>query len=278
MFVGNNHAYLLLFTEQGKCHWLRVYEIPEASKNSSGRVIQNILAIPQGDKVKAYIIIPDLNDKSFTEEHFIMFCTRQGMIKKTSLEAFTRPRAGGIAAITINEGDQLLEARLTNGGYEVFIATRLGNAIRFNEKTVRPMGRTAAGVKGVRLDGESDAVIGMVCIDPNDESNTILVISEKGNGKRSAFQDYRLTNRSGKGVRTMMVTEKTGLLVAIKAVRDEDELMITSRSGITIRMEVSDIRVMGRATQGVRVIRLDEDDDIADVAILADSGEEEEII
>jgi DNA gyrase subunit A len=279
MFVGNNHAYLLLFTEQGKCHWLRVYEIPEASKNSSGRVIQNILAIPQTDKVKAYIIIPDLNDKAFTEAHFIMFCTRQGMIKKTSLEAFTRPRANGIAAISVNEGDQLLEARLTTGVYEVFIATRQGNAIRFNERTVRPMGRTAAGVKGVRLDGADDAVVGMVCIDPNDESNSILVVSEKGNGKRSAFQDYRLTNRSGKGVRTMMVTDKTGAVVAIKAVRDDDDLMITSKLGITIRMAVSDIRIMGRATQGVRVIRLDEDDDIADVAILADGGDvEDEVI
>ncbi|MFZ2899234.1 MAG: DNA gyrase subunit A [Saprospiraceae bacterium] len=275
MFVGNNHAYLLLFTEQGKCHWLRVFEIPEASKTSSGRVIQNILAIPQNDKVKAYIIIPDLTDTAFTESHFILFCTKEGMIKKTSLEAFTRPRSGGIAAISINEGDQLLEARLTNGGHEIFIATRQGNAIRFNERTVRPMGRTAAGVKGVSLTGKKDSVVGMVCIDPEDESYTILVVSEKGNGKRSQFQDYRLTNRGAKGVRTMMVTDKTGAVIAIKAVREEEDLMITTKSGIVIRMPVNDIRVMGRATQGVRVIRLDEDDEIADVAVLQDGGEEE---
>ncbi|MBK6621098.1 MAG: DNA gyrase subunit A [Saprospirales bacterium] len=275
MFVGNNHAYLLLFTEQGKCHWLRVFEIPEASKTSSGRVIQNILAIPPSDKIKAFIIIPGLNDTEFLESHYIMFCTLKGMVKKTSLEAFSRPRGGGIAAITINEGDQLLEAKLTSGGHEIFIATRQGNAIRFNERTSRPMGRTAAGVRGVRLDGPNDAVVGMVCVDPNDELTTILVVSEKGMGKRSAFQDYRLTNRGGKGVRTMMVTDKTGQVVAIKTVKDDDDLIITSKLGIVIRMQVSDIRVMGRATQGVRVIRLDEDDDIADVAILIDGGEEE---
>lgn len=275
MFVGNNHAYLLLFTEQGKCHWLRVFEIPEASKTSSGRVIQNILAIPQDDKIKAFIIIPGLNDTEFLESHYIMFCTLKGMVKKTSLEAFSRPRGGGIAAITINEGDQLLEAKLTSGEHEIFIASRQGNAIRFNERTSRPMGRTAAGVRGVRLDGPNDAVVGMVCVDPKDELITILVVSEKGMGKRSAFQDYRLTNRGGKGVRTMMVTEKTGQVVAIKTVKDDDDLIITSKLGIVIRMAVSDIRVMGRATQGVRVIRLDEDDDIADVAILIDGGEEE---
>ncbi|MBK8492139.1 MAG: DNA gyrase subunit A [Saprospirales bacterium] len=277
MFVGNNHGYLLLFTEQGKCHWLRVYEIPEASKASSGRVIQNILAIPQTDKVKAYIIVPDLNDAAFTESHYINFCTRKGMIKKTLLEAFTRPRANGIAAITINEGDQLLEARLTSGSHELFIATKQGNAIRFNEKTVRPMGRTAAGVRGVALGKANDEVVGMVCVDPNDENVTILVVSSKGNGKRSAFQDYRLTNRGGKGVRTMTVSNKTGEVVAIKAVEEDNDLMITSKFGIIIRMAVSDIRVMGRATQGVRVIRLDDDDDIADVAILQESGEEEDI-
>ena len=274
MFVGNNHGYLLLFTEQGKCHWLRVFEIPEASRTSSGRAIQNILSMPQTDKVKAYIIVPDLNDSAFTESHFIVFCTRQGMIKKTSLSAFTRPRSGGIAAISINEEDQLLEARLTSGNHEIFIATRTGNAIRFNEKTVRPMGRTAAGVRGVSLTSPEDAVVGMVCIDPEDETVSILVVSEKGNGKRSAFQDYRLTNRGGKGVRTIMITGKTGYLIAIKAVREEDELMITSKSGIVIRMPVSDIRIMGRATQGVRVIRLDEDDNIADVAVLQEEEEQ----
>ncbi|MCB0569529.1 MAG: DNA gyrase subunit A [Phaeodactylibacter sp.] len=277
LFVASNHNYLLLFTEQGKCHWLRVYEIPEAAKGSSGRVIQNILSIPQDDKVKAFIIIQDLTDEAFYNSHYIVFCTRQGMIKKTSVEAYTRPRMGGIAAITINEGDQLLEARLTNGQNEIFIANRSGNAIRFNESTVRAMGRTAAGVRGISLDEDGkDHVIGMVCIDPADEDVTILVISEKGMGKRTQFSEYRLTNRGGKGVKTLQVTDKTGGVVAIKAVKEEEGLMITNRSGIIIRMEVSDIRVQGRATQGVRLIRLDADDEIADVAIVKeDEGQDD---
>ncbi|MFN7119209.1 MAG: DNA gyrase subunit A [Saprospiraceae bacterium] len=274
VFIATNHNYLLLFTEQGRCYWLRVYEIPEANKTSGGRVIQNILSIPKEDKVRAVINIENLSDQEFLDNHFIMFCTKQGVIKKTPVEAFSRPRAGGINAITINEGDQLLEARLTNGNYEVFLATRSGNAIRFNESTVRSMGRSAAGVRGATLQGEADAVVGMVCIDANDKSQTILVVSEKGNGKRSDFEDYRLTNRGGKGVKTMNVTEKTGAVIAIKAVREENDLMIMNRSGITIRMRVNDIRVMGRATQGVRVIRLDEDDEIADVAVVpAENGE-----
>ncbi|MCB0606933.1 MAG: DNA gyrase subunit A [Lewinella sp.] len=277
MFVASNHNYLLLFTEQGKCHWLRVYEIPEAGKTSSGRVIQNILNIPKDDKVRAYIIIKDLTDKDFVENHYILFCTSQGVIKKTAVEAYSRPRAGGINAITINEDDQLLEARLTNGQNEVFISSTTGNAIRFNESKVRPMGRTAAGVRGISLNGKNDAVVGMVCIDPDDKETTILVVSEKGMGKRSDFDDYRLTNRGGKGVRTMMVTAKTGLVVAIKAVTEEDDLMITNRSGVIIRMPVKDLRVMGRATQGVRLIRLDEDDKIADVAVIKrENGEDEE--
>ncbi len=277
MFVASNHNYLLLFTEQGKCHWLRVYEIPEAGKTSSGRVIQNILNIPKDDKVRAYIIIKDLTDKDFVENHYILFCTSQGVIKKTAVEAYSRPRAGGINAITINEDDQLLEARLTNGQNEVFISSTTGNAIRFNERTVRPMGRTAAGVRGISLNGKNDAVVGMVCIDPDDKETTILVVSEKGMGKRSDFDDYRLTNRGGKGVRTMMVTAKTGLVVAIKAVTEDDDLMITNRSGVIIRMPVKDLRVMGRATQGVRLIRLDEDDKIADVAVIKrENGEDEE--
>lgn len=274
VFIATNHNYLLLFTEQGRCYWLRVYEIPEATKTSGGRVIQNILSIPKEDKVRAVINIEKLSDQQFLENHFIMFCTKQGVIKKTPVEAFSRPRAGGINAITINEGDQLLEARLTNGSFEVFMATRSGNAIRFNESTVRSMGRSAAGVRGATLQGATDAVVGMVCIDANDKSQTILVVSEKGNGKRSEFEDYRLTNRGGKGVRTMNVTEKTGSVIAIKAVKEEEDLMIMNRSGITIRMPVKDIRVMGRATQGVRVIRLDEDDEIADVAVVpAENGE-----
>ncbi|MDX1940712.1 MAG: DNA gyrase subunit A [Saprospiraceae bacterium] len=277
LFVASNHNYLLFFTEQGRCFWLRVYEIPEATKTSSGRVIQNILSIPKEDNVKAYIITEDLNNKDFLDTHYITFCTKQGMIKKTPVEAFSRPRAGGIIAITINEGDQLLEARLTNGNSEIFIATRRGMAIRFNESKVRSMGRSAAGVRGVTLENSNDAVVGMVCIDPNDKTQTILVVSEKGNGKRSEFEDYRLTNRGGKGVKTIQVTEKTGALIAIKAVKDDDDLMIMSKSGISIRMPVSDIRVMGRATQGVRVIRLDEDEEIADVTIVpSDNGNGEE--
>lgn len=279
MFSATNHNYLMLFTEQGKCHWLRIYEIPEASKTSSGRVIQNILAIPSNDKVRAYIIVKDLKDVDFLNQHYIMFCTRKGVIKKTLVEAFSRPRAGGINALTINEGDQLLEARLTNGANEVFIASKSGNAIRFNESAVRAMGRSAAGVRGISLDKNgTDQVVGMVCIDPEDKEVTIMVISEKGNGKRSAFDDYRLTNRGGKGVKTMQVTKKTGPVVAIKAVREEEDIMITNLSGIMIRMPVRDIRIMGRATQGVRVIRLDNNDDIADVTIVPASEEEDEII
>lgn len=277
LFVATNHNYLLFFSEQGRCYWLRVYEIPEATKTSSGRVIQNILSLPKEDKIKAYINVEDLTDKEFLENHYIMFCTKQGMIKKTAVEAFSRPRMGGIIAITINEGDQLLEARLTNGENEIFIATRNGNAIRFNESKVRSMGRSAAGVRGVSLEDEHDTVVGMVCIDPAANSQTILVISEKGNGKRSEYEDYRLTNRGGKGVKTMQVTDKTGAVIAIKAVKEEDDLMIMTRIGITIRVSVNDIRVMGRATQGVRVIRLDEDDEIADVTVVpAENGNGEE--
>lgn len=277
MFVANTHHYLLLFTEAGRCYWLRTYEIPEAAKNASGRAIQNILAIPKEDKVKAYIIIQNLTDQEFAGTHFIVFCTRLGVIKKTPVEAFTRPRSGGINAITINEGDQLLEARLTNGSHEIFMASRRGFAVRFNERAVRSMGRSAAGVRGITLADEANAVVGMVCIEAIDEESTVLVVSEKGNGKRSVVDDYRLTNRGGKGVKTMQVTDKTGALVAIKSVKNADDLMITSRSGLVIRMPVNEIRVMGRATQGVRVIRLDDEDDIADVTVVYDPGEVEEL-
>ena len=269
MFVASNHNYLLLFTEQGKVHWMRVYEIPEASKTAAGRVIQNLLTIPKEDKVRAFIIIKDLNDREFLENHFILFCTRKGVVKKTAVDAYSRPRQGGIQAISIKDGDQLLEAKLTTGNMQVFLAAKSGNAIRFNEENVRPMGRTAEGVRGITLSKRSDdEVVGMVCIDPDDKATTILVISEKGNGKRSDFDDYRLTNRGGKGVKTMEVTKKTGDVVAIKAVKEEDHLMITTKNGVVIRMEVKELRVMGRATQGVRVIRLDEEDNIADVAII----------
>lgn len=278
LFTGNTHSYLLLFTQQGRCFWLKVYEIPEAAKNAAGRAIQNILAIPPDDKVKAYIIIKNLDDPEFINNHYIMFCTAQGTIKKTPVEAFSRPRAGGINAITINEGDQLLVVRLTNGSSEVFMATRSGNAIHFKESAVRPMGRTAAGVRGITLDEDrpDDAVVGMVCIDPEDRGATILVVSEKGNGKRSEVDDYRLTNRGGKGVKTMQVTEKTGDVIAINAVHNEDDLMITTKSGIIIRMPVDNIRVTGRATQGVRVIRLDDEDDIADITVVPGGENHEE--
>ena len=276
MFVATNHNYLLLFTEQGKCFWLRVYEVPEAMKTAGGRVIQNILTIPKEDRVKAYIIIKDLKDRDFLENHYIVFCTSRGLIKKTSVEAFSRPRTGGIVAININEGDQLLEARLTDGSQEIFIASKSGNAIRFNESAVRSMGRTATGVKAISLTAAGDGVVGMVCINPDDKEQTILVISEKGNGKRTQFEDYRLTNRGGKGVKNMQITDKTGKVVAMKSVKDDDDLMITSKSGIIIRMNVSDIRVMGRATQGVRVIRLDNSDEIADVAVVQKENEETE--
>ncbi|RMF23494.1 MAG: DNA gyrase subunit A, partial [Bacteroidetes bacterium] len=275
IFVATNHNYLLLFTEQGKCHWLRVYEIPEATKGSAGRVIQNILSIPKEDKVKAYIIVRDLTDEAFLNNHFIVFCTRRGVVKKTPVEAFSRPRQGGIIAININEGDQLIEARLTDGENEIFIGTREGNAVRFPESKVRPMGRSAAGVRGVTLESEEDEVVGMVCINPADREWTILAISEKGSGKRTHFEEYRLTNRGGKGVKNMQVTAKTGKVMAIKAVRDEDDLMITTRAGIVIRISVEEIPVLGRATQGVKVIRLQEGDEIADVTVVQrDNGQE----
>ena len=275
MFVASNHNYLLFFTELGKCYWLRVYEIPGASKTSGGRFIQNILSIPPDDKVKAYTIVQDLTDKEFLDDHYILFCTKKGLVKKTSLEAYSRPREGGIIAIAINEDDQLLEARLTNGNNEIFLASKEGNAIRFNEANVRPMGRTATGVRGLMLDSEEDITVGMACVEPGDSSKTILTISEKGSGKRTEVTDYRLTNRGGKGVKTMEVTDKTGAVIAIKAVAEDDDLMITTRFSIVIRMAVSDIRVMGRATQGVRVIRLDGDDEIADVTVVPKEEEPE---
>ncbi len=276
MFVATNHNYLLFFTEQGRCFWLRVYEIPEASKTTAGRVIQNIISLPQSDKIKAYIVIKDLTDVEFLKSHYIFFCTKKGQMKKTLVEEYSRPRTNGINAITINEGDQLIEARLTNGNNEIFIANKGGRAIRFPERTVRPMGRNAAGVRGIRLDAKGDdAVIGMVCVDPADQEITLMVVSEKGMGKRSEIEDYRVTNRGGKGVKTIQVTDKTGLLVAIKSVKDDDDIMITNQSGIMIRMAVKDIRVIGRATQGVKLIRMDEDDKIADVAIIQSSDEGE---
>ncbi len=274
IFIANNHNFLLFFTELGKCHWLRVYEIPEASKTSGGRFIQNILSIPKDDRVKAYIIIQDLRDEDFLTNNYIMFCTRKGVVKKTQVKAYSRRRVGGIIAITINEGDTLLEAKLTHGKNEIFIASRQGNAIHFNEEKVRPMGRLAAGVRGITLENKDDFTVGMAVVDESETNFTIMSISEKGYGKRSEVAEYRLTNRGGKGVKTMEVTGKTGTVIAIKAVSEDDDLMISTKSGIVIRMPVNDIRVMGRATQGVRVIRIDDEDDIADVAVVQSVEEE----
>lgn len=278
MFVASTHNYLLLFTESGQCHWLRVYEIPEAAKTSSGRVIQNILTIPKEDNIKAYIKIKDLTDEEFLNSNYIVFATAQGMIKKTSVEAFSRPRSNGIIAINIKEGDMLLEAKLTTGDSQILLANRSGYAIRFEEGRVRAMGRTAAGVRGMSLNGPNDAVIGMVCIDTSIDFGSILVISEKGNGKRTLVDEYRITNRGGKGVKTMQITEKTGNLVGLKYVYDEDDVMITTRGGITIRISAKDISQLGRATQGVRMVRLDGSDEIADLAVVRYSEEEEELL
>jgi DNA gyrase subunit A len=275
MFTATTHETLLLFTESGRCFWLKVYEIPEGAKATAGRVIQNLLNIPKEDKVRAFIIVRKLDDEEFINNHYITFCTRRGQIKKTLLEAYSRPRQGGINAIEINEGDALIEAKLTNGKNEVILAVQSGKAIRFNEQDVRPMGRTAAGVRGIQVDDEGgDAVVGMVCVDPADPNASILVVSENGMGKRSALEDYRVQSRGGKGVKTLNVTDKTGLLVAIKSVTDTDDLMITTTNGVTIRTAADELRVMGRATQGVKLIRLDDDDHIADVTVVAAAEEE----
>ncbi len=265
IYVASTHNYMLFFTEQGKCYWLKVYEIPEGNKTSKGRAIQNLISLSPDDKVKAFINVKNLTDEEYINNNFIVMCTKNGTIKKTALEAYSRPRLSGINAINIEEGDQLLEARLTNGTNEIMIATKKGKVVRFNETTVRPVGRNSIGVRGVTLDGEDDRVIGMVCvIDPTKES--VLVVSEKGYGKRSEVDEYRITNRGGKGVKTINITDKTGNLIAIKIVVDNDDLMIINKSGVTIRMDVDELRVMGRATQGVRLIRLDDEDEIASVA------------
>jgi len=264
LFVATNHNYLLLFTEKGKCFWMRAFEIPEGTKASKGRAIQNILSIDPDDKVRAYINVKDLKDEEYTSNNYIILATKKGTIKKTTLASYSRPRANGINAITIHEGDQLLEAKLTNGVDEVVMALKSGRAIRFNEKTVRPMGRNAAGVRGIRISLADDEVVGMICI-PKEKKMEVLVVSENGYGKRSDIEDYRVTNRGGKGVKTLNVTEKTGKLIAIKGVTDSDDLMIINKSGIIIRMAVSELRVMGRATQGVRLIKINEGDSIAAV-------------
>ena len=265
LFVATNHNYLLFFTEKGKCFWLRAFEIPEGGKASKGRAIQNLINIESTDKVRAYINVKDLKDEDYINNNYIILTTIRGTIKKTSLEAYSRPRQNGINAITINEGDQLLEAKLTDGSNEIVLALKSGRAIRFNEKSVRPMGRNAAGVRGITLAGKEDEVIGMVSI-PAEQKCEVLVVSEKGYGKRSSLDDYRVTNRGGKGVKTINVTDKTGYLIAIKDVVDNNDLMIINRSGIIIRMSVADLRIMGRATQGVRLIKISDGDAIAAVA------------
>jgi len=272
IIIASAHNYMLFFTEAGRCFWLRAFEIPEGTRTSRGRAIQNIINIPKEEKIKAYIKVKNLKDTEYLENNFIIMCTKRGTIKKTSLEAYSRPRANGINAININEGDQLLEACLTDGNSEIVMALRSGRAIRFNESTVRPMGRTATGVRGVTLAGPDDEVVGMISV--NNSETTVLVVSEKGYGKRTDIEDYRVTNRGGKGVKTINVTEKTGKLVAIKDVTDNDDLMIINKSGIVIRIAVSELRVMGRATQGVRLISLKGDDEIASVTKVEHEDEE----
>jgi len=276
LFVASTHNYLLLFTEQGRCFWLKVYEIPEGQKATKGRPIQNLIQIPQDDKIKAYLNVINLKDEDYLNNNFIIMVTKRGTVKKTSLEAYSRPRTNGINAITVREGDELLQACLTDGNSEVLIAKKSGKAIRFSEKTVRPMGRTAAGVRGVTLEGAKDEVIGMVCVNPDNKEATMLVVSEKGYGKRSDLDDYRITGRGGKGVKTIQITEKTGDLVGILPVTDADGLMIINKSGMTIRMAADKLRIMGRATQGVRLINIKEKDSKTGIAAVPrEDGEDE---
>ncbi|MBI3135440.1 MAG: DNA gyrase subunit A [Bacteroidetes bacterium] len=273
LFVATNHNWLLIFTEKGKCFWMRVFEVPEGAKNTKGRALQNLINIEPDDSIKAFINAGDIKNEEYLKDKYIIMCTKKGTIKKTKLEAYSRPRTNGINAINVKDGDVLLEAKLTNGTNEIMMALRSGKAIRFNEQKVRFMGRTASGVRGVRLANEKDEVIGMICVE--NEGAHVLVVTERGNGKRSAVADYRITNRGGKGVKTVNVTEKTGALISIKDVTDDDDLMIITKNGITIRMHVDSLRVMGRATQGVKLISLRGDDEIAAVAkVFRDRDEE----
>ncbi len=276
LFVGTNHQYMLFFTQKGKCFWMRVYEIPEGSRTSKGRAIQNLINIEQDDKVKAFICTKDLKDEDYINKHYVIMATKKGQVKKTSLEKYSRPRVNGINAITIKEGDELLVAKLTNGESQIMMALKSGKAIRFEEAKTRPMGRSASGVRGIRLQNEKDEVIGMVSV--NDMESNILVVSSNGYGKRSKLEDYRVTNRGGKGVKTISITEKTGNLVSIKNVNDSNGLMIINKSGIAIRMAVKDLRVMGRATQGVKLINIKEGDSIAAVAKVKHEEEEEVVV
>ena len=275
IYVASMHNTMLFFTEKGRCYWLKVYEIPEGARSSKGRAIQNVIQIEPDDKVRAYINVKNLNDAEYVNSNYIIMCTKDGTIKKTKLEAYSRPRQNGVNAIVIREGDQLIEAKLTSGEAEVMIAAREGKAIRFNENTVRPIGRVGAGVRGISIE-EADEVIGMICVEPSSKQD-VLVLSENGYGKRTDLDEYRITNRGGKGVKTINITEKTGKLISIQAVTDDNDLMIINRSGLTIRTAVSQIRLAGRATQGVRIINLREGDAIASVMAVPAAGEEEEV-
>ncbi|MBQ1202031.1 MAG: DNA gyrase subunit A, partial [Alistipes sp.] len=276
IYVASMHNTMMFFTEKGRCYWLKVYEIPEGTRSSKGRAIQNVIQIEPDDKVRAYINCKRLNDEDYVENNFIIMCTKEGTIKKTKLEAYSRPRANGVNAIVIREGDQLIDAKLTSGRAEVMIASREGKAIRFNEEIVRPVGRTSMGVRGIALEDGNEA-IGMICIEP-DSSQDVLVLSENGFGKRTDLDEYRITNRGGKGVKTINITEKTGKLISIQAVTDQNDLMIINRSGLTIRTAVEQIRVAGRATQGVKIINLREGDSIASVMAVPKSEDEAELV
>ena len=276
MFVATNHQYMMFFTQKGKCFWMRVYEIPEGSKTAKGRALQNLINIESDDKVKAFICTQDLKDKEYVSSHNLVMVTKQGQVKKTSLEKYSKPRVNGVAAITIKEGDELLAAQLTNGESQIILAVKSGKLVRFEETKTRPMGRTASGVRGITLKDDKDEVIGMVTV--NDMSSEILVVAENGYGKRSSLDEYRITNRGGKGVKTLNITEKTGQLISINAVTDNDDLMIINKSGLTIRMAVEDLRVMGRATQGVKLINIKGNDSIAAVTkVMKDDPAEVEL-
>jgi DNA gyrase subunit A len=274
LFVASTHHTLMFFTEKGRCYWLKVYEIPDGDKQGKGRAIQNLMQLPPDDKIRTILDVKNLKDEAFVESHYIVLCTKQGIIKKTALADFSRPRATGVNAITIVEGDQLLEAKLTDGNSEIIMAVKSGRAIRFPEAKVRPTGRGAIGVAGIEVDDATDEVVGMICVNVEDKSRTVLVVSEKGFGKRTPIDEYRITNRGGKGVKTINVTEKTGKLVGVLDVTEKEDLMITCTSGITIRMSIAQISEQGRATQGVKLIRLDEDDAIAAITNLDEMEEE----
>ncbi|MBR5866050.1 MAG: DNA gyrase subunit A, partial [Alistipes sp.] len=275
IYVASMHNTMMFFTEMGRCYWLKVYQIPEGTRSSKGRAIQNVIQIEPGDKVRAYINVKNLNDKEFVENNFLVMCTKRGIVKKTTLEDYSRPRTNGVKAIVIREGDQLLEVKLTSGNAEIMIAAREGRAIRFNEATVRPMGRVSSGVRAISIEDDNE-VIGMIAIEP-DSKEDVLVLSENGYGKRTDLDEYRITNRGGKGVKTINVTEKTGKLISIQAVTDENDLMIINRSGLTIRTSADQIRVAGRATQGVKVIDLREGDSIASVTAVPKTEEDETV-